>query len=258
MVSILSAGHCYYDFPKTQKLGAKLKDVLESNVDERYYLSDAAVQVKLNTNFVSSKLESVIPKNGIMPTLLARDFKDPKCIIESDFAKGFVNINGKDYPITKNTSNYIEWKREGFLKSDCRAWDEDKLVGTLTTNGKAKVLRKGSLKNQLCDYLIQSGALQKYDVIRHSYSTNRMQGQRKDIRQNNISPTLDTRCDCLGVVTNTCRIRRLTPKECFRLMGVKDKDFERIAKNQSNASLYHLAGDSIVVDVLMAIFKEML
>ena len=54
------------------------------------------------------------------------------------------------------------------------------------------------------------------------------------------------------------RIRKLTPKECWRLMGVKDKDFEKVAKNQSNSSLYHLAGDSIVVNVLMAIFKEML
>ena len=53
-------------------------------------------------------------------------------------------------------------------------------------------------------------------------------------------------------------IRKLTPKECFRLMGVKDEDFERCAKNQSDSSLYHLAGDSIVVNVLMAIFKEML
>ena len=41
-------------------------------------------------------------------------------------------------------------------------------------------------------------------------------------------------------------------------MGVKDEDFENCAKNQSDSSLYHLAGDSIVVDVLMAIFKLML
>ena len=41
-------------------------------------------------------------------------------------------------------------------------------------------------------------------------------------------------------------------------MGVKDEDFDKIAKNQSDSSLYHLAGDSIVVNVLMAIFKEML
>ena len=54
------------------------------------------------------------------------------------------------------------------------------------------------------------------------------------------------------------RPRNITPLECFRLMGVKDDDFEVIAKNQSDSSLYHLAGDSIVVDVLMSIFKQML
>ena len=59
-------------------------------------------------------------------------------------------------------------------------------------------------------------------------------------------------------VVNNLKIRKLTPKECMRLMGVKDEDFEKVAKNQSDSSLYHLAGDSIVVNVLMAIFKEML
>lgn len=54
------------------------------------------------------------------------------------------------------------------------------------------------------------------------------------------------------------RIRKLTPKEFFRLQGVRDEDYERVARNQSKASLYHLAGDSICVNVLMAIFKEMI
>ena len=54
------------------------------------------------------------------------------------------------------------------------------------------------------------------------------------------------------------KIRKLTPRECFRLMGVKDEDYDRVAKNQSDSSLYHLAGDSIVVNVLIAIFKELL
>ena len=54
------------------------------------------------------------------------------------------------------------------------------------------------------------------------------------------------------------RIRKLTENECFRLMGVKDEDFNRVKQNQSGASLYHLAGDSIVVNVLMAIFSQML
>lgn len=54
------------------------------------------------------------------------------------------------------------------------------------------------------------------------------------------------------------RIRKLTCRECGRLMGVKDEDIDKIAKNQSNSSQYHLYGDSIIVNVLMAIFKEML
>ena len=57
---------------------------------------------------------------------------------------------------------------------------------------------------------------------------------------------------------NDLKIRKLTPRECFRLMGVKDEDYDKVAKNQSDSSLYHLAGDSIVVNVLMAIFKGMM
>jgi len=52
------------------------------------------------------------------------------------------------------------------------------------------------------------------------------------------------------------RIRKLTPKECFRLMGVKDCDSDKL--DASNSVKYHLAGDSIVTTVLMAIFGEML
>lgn len=52
------------------------------------------------------------------------------------------------------------------------------------------------------------------------------------------------------------RIRKLTPKECFRLMGVKDEDSDKL--DTSNSTKYHLAGDSIVTTVLMAIFGEML
>ena len=80
--------------------------------------------------------------------------------------------------------------------------------------------------------------------------------QQDRIFDDSIAMALTTVCN--PYYRDNLRIRKLTPKECFRLMGVKDEDFEKIAQNQSNASLYHLAGDSIVVDVLMAIFKEML
>ena len=55
----------------------------------------------------------------------------------------------------------------------------------------------------------------------------------------------------------TYRIRKLTEKECFRLMGVKDEDSERVHQNQSKSSMYHLAGDSIVTACLMGLFGEM-
>ena len=59
-------------------------------------------------------------------------------------------------------------------------------------------------------------------------------------------------------IIENLRIRKITPKECGRLMGVRDKDIDTMAVNQSNSSQYHLYGDSIVVDVLMAIFGQML
>ena len=54
------------------------------------------------------------------------------------------------------------------------------------------------------------------------------------------------------------RIRKLTPRECFRLMGVDDKDIDKIqAAGVSNSGQYKLAGNSIVVDVLFHIFRKM-
>ena len=60
----------------------------------------------------------------------------------------------------------------------------------------------------------------------------------------------------MTAITQNLRIRKLTPKECFRLMGVRDENFKLIERNQSRASLYHLAGDSIVVPVLVAILSH--
>lgn len=54
------------------------------------------------------------------------------------------------------------------------------------------------------------------------------------------------------------RIRKLTPRECGRLMNVKDEDIDKLSKNLSNAALYHIFGDSICSNVLMAILGELL
>lgn len=54
------------------------------------------------------------------------------------------------------------------------------------------------------------------------------------------------------------RIRKLTPKECFRLMGFEDSDFEKAEAVNSNTQLYKQAGNSIVVPVVQGILSELL
>lgn len=74
-----------------------------------------------------------------------------------------------------------------------------------------------------------------------------------------VSPTL-TVADIEGIkrIESQYRIRKLTPKECWRLMGFTDEEFEKAAAVNSNTQLYKQAGNSIVVDVLVAIFSEMI
>ena len=53
------------------------------------------------------------------------------------------------------------------------------------------------------------------------------------------------------------RIRKLTPRECGRLMGVSDEDIDKMAVVNSNTQLYKQFGNSIVVDVMCAMFKNL-
>ena len=76
-----------------------------------------------------------------------------------------------------------------------------------------------------------------------------------------VSPTLTTRPEGFKTavlpITKDLRIRKLTPKECWRLMGISDDDFEKAQEVNSNTQLYKQAGNAIVVDVLEAIFANM-
>ena len=75
------------------------------------------------------------------------------------------------------------------------------------------------------------------------------------------SPTLTSAMGQGGghipMIVNNARIRKLTPKETWRLMGFTDDDFEKASKVNNNSQLYKQAGNSIVVQVLEAIFKQM-
>ena len=58
-------------------------------------------------------------------------------------------------------------------------------------------------------------------------------------------------------ITEQYRVRKLTPKECWRLMGFSDEDYEKAAEVNSKTQLYKQSGNSIVRDVLMAIFSQL-
>ena len=78
-----------------------------------------------------------------------------------------------------------------------------------------------------------------------------------------LSPTVRTFCGGNQEIKipsnkkNVMRIRRLTPRECWRLMDFSDEDFDKAKSVNSDSQLYKQAGNSIVVNVLVAIFGQM-
>lgn len=78
--------------------------------------------------------------------------------------------------------------------------------------------------------------------------------------KDNICGTLKSGMDYQqgNIIYNNLRIRKLTPKECWRLMGFDDEDFEKASKVNSNSQLYKQAGNSIVVNVLEDILRNLL
>ena len=77
-------------------------------------------------------------------------------------------------------------------------------------------------------------------------------------RQDNVSNTLTTvQKDNLVLEKPQYRIRKLTPRECGRLMGVSDEDIDKMAAVNSNTQLYKQFGNSIVVDVMCAMFRNL-
>lgn len=73
----------------------------------------------------------------------------------------------------------------------------------------------------------------------------------------NICPTITATETGVCRIESPIRIRKLTPKECFRLMGFSDENFEAAEDVVSNSQLYKQAGNSIVVDVLYYILVEL-
>ena len=194
MVSIL--GDYNYTFPKPIPLKLKLKDMLEDNVDEKYYLSDKMI------NFFTHNEEK-----------------------QKEKGNGF----------TFNVS------------------DGNVIAKTITTRAGSRMDDNFiKIKNATKQGYLEATEGDGIDI------SSRMEYHRGTVQKGKTQTISTMGGENNGVVSSDMRIRKLTPRECFRLMGVKDSDYDNVSKNQSDSSLYHLAGDSIVVNVLMAIFKQMI
>lgn len=118
-----------------------------------------------------------------------------------------------------------------------------------------------TLQKQIIDMLITSNTLRENDVIFHSWSKNRIIKRKSKVKimNNNLSPTLTTHIEGMGVVVNVgddlLAIRKFTPKESLRLMGFQDDDYNKLLNiGQSEHTIFHESGDSIVVPMLIGVF----
>ena len=190
-VSIL--GNENYEFQPKQELKLKLKDMLEAEVDEKYYLSE--------------KMIKYISATG------TANFKNPDCKINLDIARPITTCNNK----RAGTTNYLS----------------DDLPSNYDLN---RCIQVGELN------------IKALDCVKRVYSDEGVSPTLTNMQGGHRQPK----------VLNHLRVRKLTPKECFRLMGFDDVDYEKVAKVNSNTQLYKQAGNSIVVNVLVNILTNLL
>ena len=208
MLSILNG--CWYEFPHPVRLEKRLKDVLELEVDEKYFLNERGI------NYVKKKLGKYTAINGEVAMCLTAK----GCAI---WTGTFISDKSIQIGATKET----DWNRQQY-----RVYDPTGISPTITTKSggglEPKILMRGRGFNK-------GGEADIPGTITGSAW-----------EQNNL-------LDYAGC------IRRLTPRECLRLMDVSDGDIDKIqAVGISDTQQYKLAGNSIVKAPMMGIFRNML
>lgn len=207
-----------FTFPVGEPLKLRLADLLENEVDPKFYLSDEQIKRIKTSSYCQTQRK--IQSKECRTTLCARDWKDPKCVKVKQVFNLIDNGSGFSNPQTG------------------RVYATDGLSPCLNTmqggNREPKIIKIGNCH--------PSGTGCNGDVfsskgLAATITTNKGEGQK--------------------VATDNFRIRKLTPLECWRLMGFDDDDFYK-AQNVgiSNSQLYKQAGNSIVVNVLQAIFRQ--
>jgi len=220
-VSVLSESFVDYQFPKSVKLEKVMKDFLEKDVEEKYYIN----------NEKSKKLIEQLVKDGVIGTENIEKTKQDDSVLDCEFYKKAIETAIKENAQLGDIVDAFNGKVR-----------KDGICPTITTRPEGKktaILPCVKAKTTRGSDIVST--------IRSSYYKN---GER------NIAENVKNVMGYEGVIQNY-RIRKLTPRECWRLMGYSDSDFDKAQKVNSNTQLYRQAGNAIVKQVLMAIFKQM-
>lgn len=319
-----------FKFPEQIPLTTRLKDILEKNVDEKYYLSGDKVESIL-ANFIARQNEAsginlkdqATTFDGLTDvahTLMARDYKgfgnqsmtgviEPSIEVLGHYmpsgheASRVVDVDGIA-PTVKENHGTVTAVVEPFIVASRGRNPEnpsDRTTGspteqrleanmngttnTITTVAKDNYVMEPIVCEQRCDEGLRFfkddvvGTLRTIDAcgdkrviesedinpvrIGNIYGEQFGTGYAGNVwDQDSVSPTIMTaqggNRQPLVVDNVKWRIRKLTPKECWRLMGFSDKDCDHASKYVSDSALYKQAGNSIVTSCLVAIFYSLL
>lgn len=265
-------------FPTPQTLELRLKDLLEDEVDEKYYLSDELISKITQWKAYQKPFERVLGKESICPTLTARGAGENHSgmITYSDQLEHTTNLQEE---LVKGTSYLRDFGSRGKLQ------EEEGVCDTLTASmgtggGNVPIIKVGEIEEwhqrgniydeegvspTICSTDYKTPKLVKVKEkpqviggIGEKKSNNGKQWYQQDrIYDNEVGISLSTHFNPY-YVDNEYRIRKLTPKECFRLMGFDDIDFDRAKESGlSDSRLYKCAGNSVVVNVIEAIFRNL-
>lgn len=235
-----------FEFPKGFELKLRLKDMLEDEVDEKYYLNDEKIEKILAWKAHQKPFERVLGNNSVCPTLTARGAGEDH--------SGMIILD-KSLSDTTNLQESLlirEKTKQGY-KEDY----EGDGVYLNRPHQKRGVVQNGMIQTLKTSCSDVGVVVSDKPICVGQVSTGNSQGG-KVYSHDGVSQTLcaGTNGYAMGNIEHNLRIRKLTPLECFRLMGFSDEDFYSI-KGISNTQLYKMAGNSIVVDVLVHLFKSL-
>lgn len=246
-----------FEFSPKQELKLKLKDMLEDEVDEKYYLSDKQLNYVLDMKDVALKsgrdINDRIVNPQIAKTISCRGAVDQRADV-TNFTIDECDEELKVKDIKKMSLLIKNSTKKGYLE----AVEGD----GVDVSGRMQYHR-GTVQKQMIQTLTTSGGNDRgvvVDKLPGAYG--RDFGSKGKIQNKEYCDTLTASMGNGGgnvpIYQKELRIRKLTPKECWRLMGFDDEDFEKSAKVNSNTQLYKQAGNSIVVNVLEAILNSLL